>query len=173
MLRDGVVERLGLVLLDGVYVFVLGLVYGLLLFDGVYVFLVGLVLEGLTLLGVFPLLSDRVLEAPLFLTIVVRVGVVVVRTVSPLVSVVVTVRVPVFPLLPLDTLVVGAVVLVRTPVFVVLPLLTSPVLPPEVVRAVIDEAPLLLEPVFNIRPPGPRLVCPPPPLTTSEPLRPL
>lgn len=95
--------------------------------------------------------------------------------VSPLLPVVVTVRVPLskFPLLPLDVRVVGAIVLVRVPVLTVLPLLTSPVLPPELLRSVTDAAPLLLDPVLTIRPPGPRLVCPPPPLTTSEPLRPL
>lgn len=137
------------------------------LLDGVYVFLVGLVLEGLTLVGV--------VAPPLVLTIVVRVGVEVVRTVSPLLSVVVTVRVPLVPLVPLGTLVVdtGAIVLVRVPVLETLPLLTSPDLPLEVLRSVTAEVPTLFDPELTIRPPGPRLVCPPPPLTTSEPLRPL
>lgn len=100
----------------------------------------------------------RVFAAPLSLTIVVRVGVVVVRIVSPLLPVVVTVRVPVVPLSPPDTLVVGAIVLVRIPVFVVFPPLTPPVLPAEVLRSATDEAPVLFEPVFTARPPGPRLV---------------
>ena len=119
-------------------------------------------------------MSDGVvLTVALFLTIVVRVGVVVVRIVSPLLPVVVVVRVPVSLLRPLATLVVGVAVLFRTSVLEVLPLLMSPALPPEVLRSVTDDVVVFVEPTLTIRPPGPRLVCPPPPLTASEPLRPL